>query len=103
MDAIGLPPSHTGQPGGKRTGQQMSHYIREGGPFDRACAALLARGFGITWADRAVASHPGGKKTRSGVRVKYSCPSCGLNAWAKPESALVCGTCLQPLSAEAPA
>jgi SprT-like family len=44
MESIGLMPSHTGQPGGKRTGQSMSHYIIDGGPFDRACAELLKPG-----------------------------------------------------------
>ena len=29
-------PSNTGQPGGKRTGQQMTHYILEDGPFAEA-------------------------------------------------------------------
>jgi hypothetical protein len=27
MESIGLVPSNTGLPGGKRTGQQMTHYI----------------------------------------------------------------------------
>jgi hypothetical protein len=30
---------------------------------------------------------------RSGKRSKYTCPACGLNAWAKPDAALMCGTC----------
>ena len=35
MEAAGLMPSNTGAPGGRRTGQQMSHYIIDGGPYDR--------------------------------------------------------------------
>src|SRR3990172_1772625 len=33
MEAIGLMPSHTGEPGGKKTGQRMTHYILPAGPF----------------------------------------------------------------------
>ena len=53
MDAVGLCPSATGQPDGKRTGQSMSHYVVVGGPFAQVCAALLAEGFVISWRDRA--------------------------------------------------
>ena len=26
-------------------------------------------------------------------KTKYTCPNCGLNAWAKPDAALICGGC----------
>jgi hypothetical protein len=26
-------------------------------------------------------------------RDKFTCPKCGLNAWAKPSAALICGVC----------
>ena len=45
MHAVGLHPSDTGQPGGKETGQQMTHYIAPGGPFQAAFADLDAEGF----------------------------------------------------------
>ena len=32
MLRIGLPPSDTGEPGGKMLGYRMSHYVEEGGP-----------------------------------------------------------------------
>ena len=41
MEAIGLMPSNTGQAGGRKVGEQMTHYIIEGGLFARACAQLL--------------------------------------------------------------
>jgi predicted SprT family Zn-dependent metalloprotease len=100
MEAIGLEPSDTGCPGGKRTGQHMSHYIQGGGPFHRACAELLAQGFAISWRDRGRDEGQGKKKTKSGTRAKYTCPSCGLNAWAKPDAVLLCGACLVALVAE---
>ncbi|MGC3103750.1 SprT-like domain-containing protein [Pseudomonas aeruginosa] len=51
MESIGLMPSHTGEPGGNRCGQQMTHYIIEGGPFDRACDELIASGQMLSWID----------------------------------------------------
>jgi predicted SprT family Zn-dependent metalloprotease len=100
MEAIGLEPSDTGEPGGKRTGQRVSHYIREGGPFAQACAELLVSGFTISWRDRAREETSGKKKGKAGVRSKYTCPGCGLNAWAKPEVVLRCGACEAELVAE---
>ncbi|CAG0901739.1 unnamed protein product [Darwinula stevensoni] len=51
MKAIGLMPSNTGQPGGKETGDQMTHYIVPG-PFLAACQDLLTKAFRISWYDR---------------------------------------------------
>lgn len=51
MESVGLMPSHTGEPGGKRLGQQMTHYIIEGGPFDVACKELIAQGRMLSWID----------------------------------------------------
>ena len=42
MREIGLIPSDSGQPGGKDTGQKVTHYVEESGRFDRACTAYLA-------------------------------------------------------------
>jgi hypothetical protein len=52
MEAIGLMPSSTGMPGGKRTGQQMMDYVITNGPFDRVTRKLIKNGFAITWLDR---------------------------------------------------
>lgn len=43
MEEIGLVPSSTGQPGGRRTGQQMSAYPVAGGAFILACEELSSR------------------------------------------------------------
>lgn len=100
MVEAGLMPSDTGRPGGKRTGSRMSHFIIDGGAFDRACAALLATGFRINWHDHVKpevpAAEPGAAKTD---RIKFSCPSCGLNAWAKPTAQITCTDCRRPMSA----
>jgi len=49
MKSIGLIPSADGAPGGKETGQRMSHYIDPGGCFQSACAEFLAPGIAIEW------------------------------------------------------
>lgn len=50
MESVGLMPSSTGAPGGKRTGQAMSDYIIDGGRFQREARSLIAGGFKIRWA-----------------------------------------------------
>lgn len=52
MDELGLTPSATGKPGGKRVGERMSHYIVDGGAFDVAYADLMTRAFRLSWLDR---------------------------------------------------
>ncbi|EIN0583687.1 sprT domain-containing protein, partial [Salmonella enterica subsp. enterica serovar Newport] len=143
MEEVGLMPSNTGLPGGKKTGQQMTHYIIRGGRFQKAVYDLLKNGFSISWYDRwstgaivtskinsdilddwlavtdkndtdlinrlsltvsksrpelipddddsAVMIKPPVKGT--GTRTKFTCPTCGLNAWEKPSASLVCGDC----------
>jgi predicted SprT family Zn-dependent metalloprotease len=90
MKEIGLHPSDTGEPGGKETGQSVTHYIIEGGPFAEAFKRLEATGFKLRW--QSLAADPERKK-KAMTRAKYSCPGCGLNAWAKPGALLICGEC----------
>lgn len=53
MEEIGLMPSNTGKPGGKRTGQYMSEYVIPGGRFIKACRSLIHEShFKIPWFDR---------------------------------------------------
>ncbi|EEQ3455540.1 SprT family zinc-dependent metalloprotease [Escherichia coli] len=147
MEQIGLMPSNTGLPGGRKTGQQMTHYIIRGGRFQTAVYDLLKSGFSISWYDKwsegiiAVSkintdvlddwlrvtdksdrelinkltqtvskrnTLPDNNESVSGLepdliidikpptkgtgtRSKFTCPGCGLNAWAKPSAVLVCG------------
>jgi len=110
MERIGLMPSATGAPGGKRTGYRMTHYIVEDGLFDRACSELLASGLQINWADRVVhrkqpGVDPNDPETGAEIatkrdRIKFTCGSCGLNAWAKPSAQLACATCALNLTSE---
>lgn len=93
MKAIGLQPSTTGEPGGKETGQKVTHYIVEGGAYTKAFAELAATGFVLRWQ-----SIPWDGERRAKARAsktKYTCPVCQQNAWAKPNAALICGACYE--------
>lgn len=51
MESIGLMPSDTHKPGGKRTGEHMGDYILEDGLFMQAARHLLKTEFSIHWYD----------------------------------------------------
>lgn len=91
MKEVGLYPSHTAEPGGKETGQKVSHYIIERGAFALSVAKLKATGFALRWQSRAADDKERQKKAAS--KTKYTCPGCELNAWAKPGAVLICGEC----------
>jgi predicted SprT family Zn-dependent metalloprotease len=92
MKEIGLQPSTTGEPGGKETGQSVTHYIIRGGLYAQAYARLKAKGFQLHWQ-----SAPAGKqaKAKKASKTKYTCPACAQNAWAKPNALLICGNCYE--------
>lgn len=52
MEEIGLMPSATGKPGGRKTGDHMADYAIEGGRFLEVCKKLVTRGFLLSWFDR---------------------------------------------------
>lgn len=90
MEMIGLMPTSTGRPGGRRTGARMTHYIVPGGAFDHSAAAFLDR-YALHWQAGAKDHDQTAKKRAS--KTKYECPLCGQAAWAKPDSHLLCGDC----------
>lgn len=111
MERVGLMPSSTGAPDGKRTGYRVTHFVIPGGLFDIACQELLDSGFQISWADRLVrpnSSDANGSSVEGDVplgkapkrdRIKFTCANsaCELNAWAKPSALLICGICRNPM------
>jgi hypothetical protein len=110
MKTIGLYPSSTGKEDGRETGDCMSHYIVPGGPFEVAAQKLLMAGFAIAWTEmsaededaEAPVEGPEGSTEpkngpKSGKRVKYTCPTCRLNAWAKHRVQLLCGSDMTPM------
>jgi hypothetical protein len=97
MEAVGLIPSETGQPGGRKTGQRMTHYIAEGDKFARSCASLIDKGFSIPW--QAMTGDEETARKKAASKTRYSCAGCGLNAWGKPEIRLLCVECDMELMA----
>ncbi|MEM9698863.1 MAG: SprT-like domain-containing protein [Pseudomonadota bacterium] len=124
MVDVGLMPSHTGKPGGRKTGYQMMDYIIEGGKFVLLSRELLKNGMHVEWRDaatkktslQAVEEHPelegmlllpAGNGTsdpanppkKRQTRSKYTCPNpdCGQNAMAGHNASLVCGHCYLPM------
>jgi predicted SprT family Zn-dependent metalloprotease len=81
MKEVGLHPSATGKPGGKETGTQMTHYIIDGGPFDVTFAKLEKDG----WQLNLQSTHESKKRGIDKNKLKFSCGSCGQNAWGKPD------------------
>lgn len=90
MERIGLIPTATGQPGGKRTGQKVSHYPVEGGPFDLACRQLIATGFTIPYGDRQDEKAP---KPPATDKVRFMCDDCGAKAWGSICTVIECVRC----------
>jgi predicted SprT family Zn-dependent metalloprotease len=58
MESIGLMPSDTGMPGGKKTGEKMADYPVPGGLFLDSCNGLLKQSFELSWIDRKPAVTP---------------------------------------------
>ena len=93
MDRIGLTPSSTAEPGGKRTGQRVSHYVAEDGAYAKAYTAWRSKGK-INWS---AVSHETGKTEKNKTKTKFSCPSCDQTAWGKAELQIACGVCCVPM------
>jgi predicted SprT family Zn-dependent metalloprotease len=101
MRAVGLIPSDTGAPGGKEIGQKVSHYVEPGGRFERACADLLDGGFTLAYVELWDEQAGKARAKKAASKTKYTCPTCEANAWAKPETKLICGECEEVMKPEA--
>lgn len=90
MDAVGLSPTSES---GKRVGQKVTHTIVPDGRFAVSAERLLKAGWVMpylqTWTEQ-------GKKAsakKKASKTKFTCPSCGANAWGKPDLVILCGPC----------
>jgi len=99
MREVGLIPTATGEPGGKETGQKVTHLIEENGRFEKAVARLLAENPTILYHDQSCDTDTASQK-KAASKTKYTCSDCGVNAWAKPETLLICGTCRKLMQSE---
>lgn len=80
---------------GAETGQNVSHYIIKDGPFDAACAELLASGFSFT-----LDSMPVVRLKAPKSKFKFTCPHCTAKAWAKAGTKIICGECNEAMEQE---
>jgi SprT-like family len=101
MVEIGLQPSDTGQPGGKTTGQHMTHYIIEGGAFAQAAARLIAKGWTIPYVSLWDEEQKKTAAKKRASKTKFVCGCCGAAAWGKPTLKIVCGECDEEMKPEA--
>lgn len=87
MEEIGLMPSSTGLPGGKRTGRNVSHFIidDETTAFKKAIKTIDF--------ELEIIGKMGPKISKGSRRSKYTCPQCEVNAYGKKELSLICGSC----------
>ena len=90
MERVGLIPSATGQPDGKKVGDRMTHYVEAGGRFETAARRLIARGYAIPWGS--VPEPP----SKSSQRTKYECACSAV--WGKPDLNLACLECEQSMA-----
>ena len=88
MSEIGLMPSDTGKPGGRKTGFKMGHYIIEESPFAQALMAIKEMETDyFPWKGSADI-----QPAKTNSKLKYTCPQCGANAWGTDGLVLVCQT-----------
>jgi predicted SprT family Zn-dependent metalloprotease len=97
MLAIGLTPVSIDQPG-KQVGNKLTHEVVPGGRFVLAADELINQGVAIDYVE--AWTETGKAKAAKKLKVKYSCPECGQNCWAKPDSRFVCGDCETEMEAE---
>jgi hypothetical protein len=98
MREVGLIPSDTGQPGGKETGQKMTHYIEPGGKFAGHCEVLLSEGFIVPYVE--LWDEVKATKSKAKNKTKFVCGSCSAAAWGKPELKIICAECEEVMRAE---
>lgn len=89
MEKVGLIPSHTGEPGGKKIGRAMTHYVLEGGPFDLASAIIEVE---LAYVGKVQITAPKVKK-KDLSKLKSVCPTCQAKAWSKQGLKLICFDC----------
>lgn len=90
MERVGLIPSTTGAEGAPKTGRKVTHYIEEGGAYDKACAKFLGQGHDLSWF--ALQAAPGARK-KDMSKVPHVCPECSAKVWGKLGISVVCGDC----------
>ena len=91
MEEIGLTPSSTGAPGGKKTGERVSQFFTPGGLFIKLFNNLTERHIKYV---PAVLEEEGAAVSQNRSKVTYKCP-CGHKVWGKAGLAITCDDCNQ--------
>src|SRR5262249_29372522 len=89
MKTVALQSSNSGGVGGKETGQSMPHYVIPAGRCANAFATLAKTG----WKLNLESAHRAGPDSGRKSKTKFTCSSCGQNAWGKPDLAVTCTPC----------
>ncbi len=97
MERVGLIPSNTGEPGGKQTGRQMTHYVEAGGAFETSMHKLIADGFSLPYFTQ---PRPAAEKKKDLSKVKFTCTCCDAKAWAKVGTRIICADCNEEMQGE---
>lgn len=110
MESVGLITSDTGKEGGKRTGQNMTHFIKRGGVFEDAFYELMnnedykkrtfykpnfrsfINSFPTVDGDKDKDKEGKRTKVKDKSKVKYTC-DCGFNVWGKQGLEITCNAC----------
>ena len=92
MEACGLMTSNTGAAGGKRTGQNMTHYVMEGGKYEKAFEVMPKECLIPFIADGLIGNKKVKKSTRTPA-IKYVCPVCGAALKGKGGLNIKCADC----------
>jgi predicted SprT family Zn-dependent metalloprotease len=101
MYCLGLQCSETGLPGGKETGQHMTHYIIRDGLYEKTYKDLPLN---CIIAFRPIEEYEFVKNPKATVqhsriqamaknKTKYTCLGCSLAMWGKPNAYVKCGNC----------
>ena len=107
MKEIGLIPSHTGQEGGKETGEKMSHYIEIGGQFEKVFSKMpkkcllpfsISRQTVLKKATKGASIINDNKKPynptkRNRSKKTYTCENCGMKVWGRSNLKIKCVKC----------
>ncbi len=95
MSHVGLTARSVDDPS-KQIGTKVTHDIDRGGRFDNVCDLLLQSGLEIVWRPVSVdplSAEAKAARAKRASKTKFTCPECGLNAWAKQDASLGCWTC----------
>jgi hypothetical protein len=84
MFEVGLTPTDTGQPGGKLTGQKVTHMIEPDGNFMRDFKKLPKEAL-LPWVSGGLAGEEKPKKPKPPRKIKLTCPVCKVSVWIMAE------------------